>query len=95
MSKFKEHLNKKLKNVEFKEEYEQQKKLSELAIKIQQVRNKKDLSQAELAKLAGITQQQLSKIEHAMNGNILTYLRVLDALEYDLAIKPQRKLAHV
>jgi DNA-binding XRE family transcriptional regulator len=95
MSKFKEHLNQKLKNVEFKEEYEQQKKLSELAIKIQQVRNKKGLSQAELAKLAGITQQQLSKIEHAMNGNILTYLRVLDALEYDLAIKPQRKLAHV
>jgi len=95
MSKFKEHLNQKLKNVEFKEEYEQQKKLSELAIKIQQVRNKKGLSQAKLAKLAGITQQQLSKIEHAMNGNILTYLRVLDALEYDLAIKPQRKLAHV
>jgi DNA-binding XRE family transcriptional regulator len=95
MSKFKEHLNQKLKNLEFKEEYEQQKKLSELAIKIQQVRNKKGLSQAELAKLAGITQQQLSKVEHAMNGNILTYLRVLDALEYDLAIKPQRKLAHV
>jgi len=95
MSKFKEHLNQKLKNVEFKEEYEQQKKLSELAIKIQQVRNKKGLSQAELAKLAGITQQQLSKIEHAVNGNILTYLRVLDALKYDLAIKPKRKLAHV
>jgi len=95
MSKFKEHLNQKLKNVEFKQEYEQQKKLSELAIKIQQVRNKKGLSQAELAKLSGITQQQLSKIEHAVNGNILTYLRVLDALEYDLTIKPQRKFAHI
>ena len=95
MSKFKEHLNQKLTNAEFKNEFERQRKLSELAIKIQQVRNKKGLSQAELAKLAGITQQQLSKIEHAMNGNILTYLRVLDALEYDLAIKPQRKLVHV
>jgi DNA-binding XRE family transcriptional regulator len=95
MSKFREHLNQKLINTEFKEEFENQRQLSELAIKIQQARNKKGLSQAELARIAGITQQQLSKIEHAVNGNILTYLKVLNALEYGFSIKPQKKLAHV
>jgi len=94
MSRFKEHLNQKLKNAEFKEEFERQQKLSELAIKIQEARSKRGLSQSDLAKLAGITQQQLSKIEHAVNANILTYLKVLDALDFDLAIKPQKKLAH-
>ena len=94
MSKFKDHLKEKLKDSEFKSEFERQKKLSDLSIKIQQIRIKKGLSQSELAKLSGITQQQLSKIEHAVNGNILTYLKVLDALDYDLSIKPHRKLAH-
>ena len=95
MSKFKDHLKEKLKDPEFKEEFERQRQLSELAVKIQKERIKKDFSQTELAKIAGITQQQLSKIENAINSNILTYLKVLNALDYSLAVTPQKKLAHV
>ncbi|MES0488460.1 MAG: helix-turn-helix transcriptional regulator [Leptospirales bacterium] len=95
MSKFKDHLKQKLKDPEFKEEFERQRQLSELAIKIQKERTKKDLSQSALAKIAGITQQQLSKIENAVNSNIVTYLKVLNALDYSLGVKPQKKLAHV
>ena len=95
MSKFKDHLNQKLKNPEFKEEYERQRQISDLAVKIQKERMRKGLSQTDLAELAGITQQQLSKIENAVNSNILTYLKVLNALDYSLTVKPQKKLAHV
>jgi len=95
MSKFRTHLNKKLENPEFKEEFERQRQLSNLAIKIQKERDKKGMSQTELAKVAGITQQQLSKIENAVNSNILTYLKVLNALDYSLSVKPQKKIAHV
>ena len=95
MSKFRKHLDQKLENPEFKEEYERQRQLSDLAIKIQKERLKKNLSQKDLAHLAGITQQQLSKIENAVNSNILTYLKVLNALEYSLAVKPRKKFGHV
>ena len=92
MSKFKEHLKEKLQDPEFKKEFERQRQLSELAVKIQKERTKKGLSQVELAKIAGITQQQLSKVEHAVNSNIVTYLKVLNALDYGLSVKPQKKL---
>lgn len=92
MSKFREHLKEKLQDPVFQEEFERQRQLSELALKIQKERGKKGLSQTELAKIAGITQQQLSKVEHAVNSNILTYLKVLNALDYGLSVKPQKKL---
>ena len=41
MTKYKKHLNEKLKNPEFKSEYFRQKQLSDLALKIQQARQKK------------------------------------------------------
>ena len=92
MTKFKEHLNKKLEDPKFKAEYIRQKQLSELALKIQKQRIKKGLSQKELAQISGITQQQLSKIEHAVNSNIITYMKVLNALDYSLSVKPQKEL---
>ena len=95
MSKFKDHLNQKLKDPEFKDEFERQRQLSDLAVKIQKERIKKGLSQKELARIAGITQQQLSKIENAVNSNILTYLKVLNALDYGLSVKPQKKIVNV
>lgn len=93
MSKFKDHLNEKLKDPAFQEEYERQRQLSELALKIQKRRTQKGFSQAQLAQKARITQQQLSKIEHAINSNILTYLKVLDALDLCLSVKPQKKIS--
>lgn len=90
MSKFKDHLKEKLKDPEFESEYNRQRQLSELALKIQKQRIKKGLSQKELAQIAGITQQQLSKIEHAVNSNIITYMKVLNALNFSLSITPQK-----
>lgn len=41
---------------------------------------RKGMSQAELAKKAGISQQQLSKIEAGGNFTLLTFLKILAAL---------------
>ena len=90
MSKFKDHLKEKLKDPEFKARYDRQKQLSDLSLQIQEQRVKKGLSQKELAQLAGITQQQLSKIEHAVNSNIITYMKVVNALDYSFSLKPQK-----
>jgi transcriptional regulator with XRE-family HTH domain len=42
--------------------------------------NRKGMSQTELAKKAGISQQQLSKIENGGNFTVLTLLKILNAL---------------
>ena len=86
MSRFREHLNEKLKEKSFREAYNFQKQLSDLALRIQKERNKKKISQTDLASMAGITQQQISKIENAINGNIMTYLKVLSALNLEIKV---------
>lgn len=87
MRTFEKHLNDKFKNTEFKRLYDEEKKLINLSLKIQNKRIGLGLSQKELANKANITQQQLSKIENGVNCNLLTYLKTLRALGLGLDIK--------
>jgi len=81
MIKHKEYLNKKLKDPKFKEEFLYQRKMAELAVKIQKEREKKGMSQQELARLAHVTQQQLSNIENGSNYTVKTLLKIGNALD--------------
>jgi len=53
---------------------------------IAEAREKKGLSQKELAKKCQVTQQQLSKIENGINCNLLTFIRVSSALGLGLTV---------
>lgn len=92
MMTFDSHLKKKLKNKRFKRMYEEEKELLDISLKILEARREQNLSQAELANRAHITQQQLSRIENGMNFNIKTLLKLCDALNLSLDFKERPKL---
>ena len=90
---FKEDLNKRLKNSRFANLFDAERKLAELAINISEARDKAGLTQKQLAAKARITQQQLSKIENGFNSNIVTYLKVFNALNLTLELNRLRKVS--
>ena len=92
MMTFDSHLKEKLKNKRFKKMYEEQKELLEISLKILEVRREQNLSQAELANRAHVTQQQLSRIENGMNFNIKTLLKLCDALDLSIDLKQRSRL---
>jgi len=92
MMTFDSHLKEKLKNKRFKRMYEEEKELLDISLKILEARREQNLSQAELANRAHITQQQLSRIENGMNFNIKTLLKLCDALDLSLDFKQRPKL---
>jgi DNA-binding XRE family transcriptional regulator len=70
---FDSHLKEMMKNPEFAKGYEDERRRIGLSIKIAMYRQQElKITQAELAKRAGITQQQVSKLEHGENCNIAT-----------------------
>ena len=60
---FKSRLRDELKDPEFKAHYQEEKQALKMAIKIAELREKKGLSQRQLAKLMGTSQQAISRIE--------------------------------
>ena len=61
----------------------------DLAVAIARKREEEGLSQSFIARLAHLTQQQVSKIENGENCNIDTYLKAMAALGmnfHDLAV---------
>jgi len=80
MRTFKKHLEEKLKDREFREFYKEERQLMEMSLKIAEARKNSGLSQKELAQKARVTQQQLSKVENGLNCNLLTFLKVCQAL---------------
>ncbi|MCK5718990.1 MAG: helix-turn-helix transcriptional regulator [Thiomargarita sp.] len=85
MKTFKNHLKVELKNPEFKNKFLKQKQILKLGEKIKNARIKNGYTQAQLSEIAHITQQQLSKVEHGINYNIDTMLKVLNALKIELS----------
>jgi DNA-binding XRE family transcriptional regulator len=72
-----EHLKEKLKNSYFKELYELQEQKLVIVKRIIAYRIKNKLTQGQLAKRVGITQQHISKIENGEFSNIATLQKVL------------------
>jgi DNA-binding XRE family transcriptional regulator len=60
---FQSRLREDMKDHEFREHYEEEKQALMLAIKIAELREKKGLSQQQLAELMGTSQQAISRIE--------------------------------
>jgi len=84
MKTFRKHLNTKLKDREFEQLYDEERKMLEISVKLSYARKNLGLSQQELAKRAHISQQQLSRIESGMNCNLSTFLKVCHALQVKL-----------
>ncbi|GMO51149.1 MAG: hypothetical protein Ta2G_08930 [Termitinemataceae bacterium] len=85
---FDEHLNNKLKDKEFRKIYDEEKYLLELGLSISEKRQKLGLTQKKLAEMSHVTQQQLSKIEHGLNCNLLTFVKITSTL--GMKIKMQK-----
>jgi DNA-binding XRE family transcriptional regulator len=85
---FQSHLKDLMQNPEFAERYEDKKRRVGIAIKIAEYRQILNLSQTELAKCSGITQQQLSKLERSENCNISTFLKVCNSLGIVIILRP-------
>jgi HTH-type transcriptional regulator/antitoxin HipB len=81
MKTFRNHLNQALKDKEFAKIYAEERELVVIALKIHEARMRDGISQAQLAKRANVTQQQLSKVENGINCNMTTFLRVCNALK--------------
>ena len=60
---FKSRLHDELKDPEFKMHYQEERQALKMAMKIAELREKKGLSQQQLAKLMGTSQQAISRIE--------------------------------
>lgn len=60
---FKSRLQEDIKDPEFKKYYEEERQALKLAMKIAELRSQKGLTQQELAKLMGTSQQAISRIE--------------------------------
>lgn len=87
MKTFKNHLEKELKDSNFRKIYEEEKELLSISMKILEERYKLGLSQKELAQKANITQQQLSKVENGINCNMTTFLKVCHALNIKVGLE--------
>jgi DNA-binding XRE family transcriptional regulator len=60
---FQSRLREDMKDPEFKKHYQEERQALKLAMKIAELRDQKGLSQQELAKLMGTSQQAISRIE--------------------------------
>ena len=85
MKTLRHHISESRDDPEFNARFEEERKLLELSMKVYGAREDSGLSQIEVAKRAHVTQQQLSKIENGNNCNMLTFLKVCNALglEFD------------
>lgn len=83
---FKSHLKELMQNPEFAKGYEEEKKRLGISIEIAMQRQKLNLSQTQLAKRSGITQQQLSRLERGENFNINTLIKVCNSLGMKLTL---------
>ena len=87
MRSFDKLLEEELKNPEFAKGYYEELHRLRMAYNLAQLRQENGLSQTELAKRSGITQQQLSKLEQGENCNINTLFKVCNSLGLEIELK--------
>ena len=84
---FDDYLKKELKNPEFKKYYDEHGKQLEIAYQILELRKKKNISQAQLAKKIGTKQSNIARMEAGQqNFSVDTLERIAGALGCDLRI---------
>jgi len=84
---FQEYLKDQLKNPEIKKHYDEYEKQLEIAYKILQLRKKKKLSQAELAKRIGTKQSNIARMESGQqNFTTDTLQKIADVFGYNLKV---------
>jgi HTH-type transcriptional regulator/antitoxin HipB len=88
MISFDKYLNEQLKEPKFREYYEEEKELLQLAFKLNEERIKQGKSQGEAANSAHLTQQQFSRVENGENCNIITYLKACRAVGLKIVTTP-------
>ncbi|MBP7737457.1 MAG: helix-turn-helix transcriptional regulator [Spirochaetes bacterium] len=95
MKTFRKQLKEQMKDPEFAKAYIEEKERIDLAVKIASERNKLGISQAELAKKAKVTQQQLSRVENGANCNMHTFIKVCTALGLKLNFERGKSRAKI
>ncbi|MDO8663030.1 MAG: helix-turn-helix transcriptional regulator [Candidatus Omnitrophota bacterium] len=87
MERVDEHLKEKLKDPYFKELYELEEQKLDIVKRIIDYRIKSKLTQGQLAKKAGVTQQHISKIENGDFRSIVTLEKILLFIGYTVKIQ--------
>ena len=87
MIKFESYLKEKLKDPRFKQLYEEERQLVQFAVQINQAREALGWTQADAAREARVTQQQVSRLENGVNCNMTTFLKVCQALKLKLDLE--------
>ena len=91
MKTYRAHLSEKFKDKDFRQQYEEEKQLAELSVRLLEFREQRRLTQKEVARQANVTQQQLSKLENGVNCNVTTFLRVCNALGLQLELSQSKR----
>ena len=82
-----DHLKEKTKDPYFKELYELEAQKYAIVEKIVEYRIKKRMTQEQLAKEVGVTQQQISKVENGEFSSVMTLEKILLAIGMTMQIK--------
>ena len=88
MTTFKEYKEERLKDPEFAREYKKAQKEMQVIKAVLDARNSQNLSQKELAKLSGLNQSDISKLENGTRNPTIKLLQKLaDGLNMNLKIE--------
>jgi len=87
LTSVREHLENKLRDPYFKELYELEQERMKIAKLLVDYRIKNNLTQEELAKKLGITQQYISKLEEGIFSNIRDVSKILLAIGYKIEFR--------
>lgn len=92
MKSFRKHLQEELRKSDFRKVFEEEMLLARLAVQVAESREKRGLTQAQLADRAHLSQQQVSKVENAGSSgfNVNTLLKMCEALDVDLTLSPRK-----
>jgi len=87
--RFKDRLKEDMKNPEFRKAFEEEEVFVSLAIQIAEIRQKKKLTQKQLARKLRTTQQNVSRLEDIQNRSysLETLVKIADAFDKRLKIK--------
>lgn len=86
---FRKDLKNELKDREFKRQFDKEEIFSSVAIRIAQLRKKNRLTQTELARNLGTTQQTISRLESANNEmvSLSTLVKIAQRFEKRLVVR--------